>query len=265
MRTIVASLALALLSFSAAAAEPQKPAEVLLVGTFHFDNPGLDYVKSEVPDVMSPARQKEIAKIVEGLRRFNPTKIVVEWPAERQAELDKRYADYRAGTFELTHSEIYQIAFRLAKVLGHERIYASDVKADMDMDAVLAFAQQHDPGFMAAFGEFIGKDLARMKAIQKDAPIDETLRAMNDPAWQALGHSKYIQMGAVGGNGNYVGAEVLGVWYTRNMKIFSNIARLAKPGDRVFALYGESHVPVLLHFARNMPGMKVVEAGAFLK
>lgn len=264
MRKTAFALAL-LLAASAFAAEPKKPAEVLFLGTFHFDNPGLDYVKSEVPDVMTPERQKEIAKVVEQMRAFGPTKIVLEWPADRQADLDRRYADYRAGKYELGRNEMYQIGFRLAKMLGHERIYASDVKADMDMDAVIGFAQQHDPAFMAMFGEFMQKDLARMKKLQKEAPIDETLRALNDPAWLDLGHSKYIEMGRVGGNGNYVGAEVLGVWYTRNIKIFSNIARLAQPGDRIVAIYGESHVPVLLHFARTMPGMKVVEARSYLK
>ncbi|HEY0142186.1 MAG TPA: DUF5694 domain-containing protein [Thermoanaerobaculia bacterium] len=265
MRNFVVAFALTFLALSTFAAEQKKPAEVLFLGTFHFDNPGLDYVKSEVPDVTTPERQKEIAKVVGQMRAFAPTKIVLEWPADRQADLDKRYAAYREGKYELGLNEMYQIGFRLAKMLGHERVYASDVRADMDMDAVIAFAQQHDPAFMAAFGEFMQNDLARIKKMQKEAPIDETLRAMNDPAWQALGHSKYIQMGTVGGNGNYVGSEVFGVWYTRNVKIFSNIVRLAGPGDRILAIYGESHVPVLLELARQMPGMKVLEARSYLK
>lgn len=264
MRKIAVALAL-LLAASAFAAEPQKPAEVMFLGLFHFDNPGLDYVKSEVPDVMTAERQKEIAAIVEGLRRFAPTKIVLEWPADKQELLDQRYADYRAGKFELTRNETYQIGFRLAKMLGHERVYASDVKGDMDLDAVIAYAQQHDPAFMRQFGEFMSTDIERLKKMQKEAPIGDTLRAMNDPATMAKGHTMYHSLGRVGGNGNYVGAEVLGVWYTRNIKILSNLTRLAQPGDRILSLYGQSHVPILAELARSTPGIKVVEALPYLK
>ncbi|MEA2490406.1 MAG: hypothetical protein QOH21_2198 [Acidobacteriota bacterium] len=116
MRNAIASVALAAVAFSSSAAEPAKAApEVLVLGAFHFDNPGLDLVKSEVPDVMAPERQKEIASIVDQLAAFKPTKILVEWPADQAAELERRYADYRAGKYELTRSETYQLAFRLAK------------------------------------------------------------------------------------------------------------------------------------------------------
>lgn len=265
MRKLLPTLFLAFAAVSAFAAEPQKPAEVMFLGTFHFNNPGLDYVKSEVPDVLLPERQKEIAAIVEGLRKFAPTKIVVEWPADKQESLDQRYADYLAGKFELDRNETYQIGFRLAKALGHTRVYASDVKGDMDLPAVIAYAQQNDPAFMQQFGAFMSTDIAQLKKMQKEAPINETLRVMNDPATLAKGHSMYLSLGRVGGNGNYVGADVLGVWYTRNIRILSNITRIAQPGDRILAMYGQSHVPVLAELARSTPGMKVVEANAYLK
>ena len=249
----------------ACVASAAEPAEVLLLGVFHFENPGLDYVKSEVPDVLTPERQAEIARIVAGLRKFQPTKIVLEWPAERQAELDARYAKYRAGTYTLSRNEVDQLGLRLAKLLNHEKVYATDVRGDMDFDAVTSYAQKHDPAFMAGFAEFMQNDLAKLKKMQKEAPIDQTLRAMNDPAWHARGHSKYVEMARVGGNGNYVGAEVFGVWYVRNAKIFSNISRLAQPGDRILAIYGEGHVSILRELVSAMPGMKVVETRKYLE
>ncbi|HUP47482.1 MAG TPA: DUF5694 domain-containing protein, partial [Thermoanaerobaculia bacterium] len=88
--------------------------EILLLGTFHFANPGLDYVKGDVPDVLTEERQREIAGLVERLKKFNPNKIAVEWPSDRQADLNQRYAGYRAGEHRAERNETYQIGFRLA-------------------------------------------------------------------------------------------------------------------------------------------------------
>lgn len=49
----------------------QGRAKVLLLGTFHFHNPGLDAFKSaHVIDVLSPSRQAEISELVTPLSRF---------------------------------------------------------------------------------------------------------------------------------------------------------------------------------------------------
>jgi hypothetical protein len=265
MRNAIAALAVAALAFSASAAEPAKAApEVLVLGVFHFDNPGLDFVKSEVPDVLAPERQKEIATIVDQLAAFKPTKIVVEWPADKAAELERRYADYRAGKYELTRSETYQLAFRLAKALDLPTLYAGDVKGDMDFDSVIAYAQKNDPAFMASFGSFITGPLAKQMQLQKEAPIAQTLLYMNAAEFLTVGHSKYVEMSRLGGPGNYIGAEVVGVWYVRNLKIFSNIARLAQPGERLLVLFGGGHAPLLREYAAQY-GMRVRDVGEFLK
>jgi hypothetical protein len=265
MRTTVALLALLFLSAGAVAAEMPKPAEVLLLGVFHFDNPGLDYVKSEVPDVLLPARQAEIEAIVAQLREFQPTKILLEYPAEKQADLDARYAKYHCGEYTLTRNEIDQLGLRLARLLDHERVYATDAHGPMDFDAVIAFAQKNDPVFMKDFSDFMNNDLVRLKKMQKESPIPVTLRAMNDPVWTARGHSMYVRMARVGDDSSYVGAEVFGQWYVRNAKIFANIARLAQPGDRLLVIYGEGHVAILRQLIATTPDLRIVEASSYLK
>ncbi len=70
-------------------------ADVLLLGTFHFDDPGLDDYKPQFPwDPFSPEHQREIEEVVELLARYGPTQIALEWPANRQAELDSLYTAY---------------------------------------------------------------------------------------------------------------------------------------------------------------------------
>lgn len=255
---------LALLLFTATTTFAADDVQVLFVGTYHFANPGLDYVKTDVADVLTDAKQKEVADVVEHLRKFNPTKIAVEWPADKSAALDQRYADYRAGKLAPSRDETVQLGFRLAQLLGHDHLYAIDSKADMDLDAVVAEAQKSDHAFLQTMQQFMDSYVEKQNAMQKEKSIRDILRWMNDPATLAYGHSLYVRMARVGGEGNYVGADVLGGWYARNARIFSNLARAAQPGDRILVLYGQGHVPILQQLARDMPGMKVVAANDFL-
>ena len=53
-------------------------AKIMILGTYHMDNPRLDAKNLEADDVLLPKRQREIAELNEKLARFNPTKIAVE-------------------------------------------------------------------------------------------------------------------------------------------------------------------------------------------
>jgi hypothetical protein len=250
----------ALLALTAAAED----AQVLYLGTYHFANPGLDYVKNEVADVLTEQKQTEVREVVERLRRFNPTKIAVEYPAHGQAELDGQYAQYREGKLKDDRDETVQIGFRLAHLLKHERVYAVDVKGDMNLEQVVAQAQKHNPEFMKTLGTFMQNYTSTQNRMQKENTILEVLRWMNDPKFLEEGHRMYVLMSAVGEAGNYTGADELGAWYLRNARIFANLARMTKPNDRVLVIYGQGHVPILQQLTRDMPGMKVVATRDYL-
>ena len=57
----------------------------MILGVYHFANPGLDYVKSDLDDHLSEKRQKQIAEVVELLAKFRPTKIAIEDVPESKA------------------------------------------------------------------------------------------------------------------------------------------------------------------------------------
>jgi hypothetical protein len=103
-----------------------KSAKIMILGTYHMDNPGLDAINTNADDVLLPKRQNEIAELVEKLARFNPTKIVIEAPFSAKASWDNAYKKYVAGELKLGRNEIYQIGFRLAKRLNHQSIYPVD-------------------------------------------------------------------------------------------------------------------------------------------
>src|SRR5262249_45278445 len=54
--------------------------KVMILGTFHFANPGLDYTKVERDSILSEKRQKEVRDLIDRLKTFKPTKIAVEVP-----------------------------------------------------------------------------------------------------------------------------------------------------------------------------------------
>lgn len=100
-------------------------AQLLILGTYHMANPGLDGENVEADDVRSPRRQAEIAELLDRLERFQPGRIAIEakygssvWP--------ERYHRHLAGEYEMGRNETEQIGFRLAERLGHETVYPID-------------------------------------------------------------------------------------------------------------------------------------------
>jgi hypothetical protein len=61
------------------------------------------------------------------------------------------------------------------------------------------------------------------------------------------------------------GADLNARWYHRNARIFTNVVRLSKPGERVLVLYGAGHGYWLRHFARETPGFVNVDVLPYLK
>src|SRR4051812_27954654 len=138
-------LLLLLLSITAAAQIPAlttsepKP-EILVLGSFHMANPGHDLANMQVDDVRSPQRQQQMAELLAVLKKFNPTKIAIESDVTG-SNRPKEYDEYLAGRHELTRNEIEQIGFRLAKELGHKKIYPVDVDGDFPWMRVVNYAK----------------------------------------------------------------------------------------------------------------------------
>src|SRR5215472_8533745 len=57
-------------------------AEVLILGSYHMDNPGRDIVNLKADDVRAPKRQAEMRDLLDALTRFHPTKIAIEATAD---------------------------------------------------------------------------------------------------------------------------------------------------------------------------------------
>ena len=224
---------------AAQAANPAKPA-LLILGTPHFGNPGRDTVNVRVPDVLTPERQREIEALVERLAAFRPTRVAVEWPADEQARLDQRYADYRAGRFQLTANERDQIGLRLAARLGLTRVDAVDWSGDAPGRRPTydypAWAEAHGRG--SEWRAWVGRFQAEADAsarLMACTPVSAWVRGVNTPAYRLANHRSYFHVAQIGdARGDNPGAAWVGTWYTRNLRILNNLrsARAGPAGPR---------------------------------
>lgn len=163
----------------------------------------------------------------------------------------------------MQRSETEQIGFRLAKRMGHSQVYATDSKLDEDLPRVMRWAAENgDTSFLRLVQEF-GARMQAEHVEDANRPLLEVLRRVNSPEHDAL-HWAYLRMAQVGRPGEYVGAAVVGGRYERNLRIYANLARITKPGDRVLVIYGSSHGKYLRDFVRESGDYDLVHPSRYL-
>jgi hypothetical protein len=251
---------LAALAAIPVAAESQSGtrAEILVLGTYHMASPRRDVFNMNTDDVTAPKRQAEIAQVVEALKKFRPTKIAVESDAGTR-QVPQAYADYLAGKHALTQSETEQIGFRLAMELGHRTIYPVNEPGDFPLQHVINYAKAN--GRSAKFDSLMAKIGVRVKEqdeFLRTHTILETLGLMNSDAMVARDVGENFAFAQFSDPGDYAGADLLAMWYQRNIRIYANIVNLIdSPGERILVIYGAGHLGWLREDAINDPAVKL--------
>lgn len=247
-----------------AASRSTEKAQVMVLGMYHFTSKN-DAHNLDIDDMLAPKRQTEIAEVVARLRAFNPTKIVIE-AAYGDVKKNGQYADYLADKYTLTGNEVDQIGFRLAKELKHKQLYPVDLKTSFDYDELMKYAGENNQTAITSRSEAIIKNfVGEINELQKRATVLEMLRAINTERLINANHQTYLVINAVGKDANYIGANLVGDWYKRNLLIFANVQRLiASPQDRVLIIYGQGHAKLLRQFVQDSPDMELVEVSKYL-
>lgn len=235
--------------------------QVMILGTYHMANPGLDLVKTTIRDTLGPERQSEIAAVVARLAEFAPTKICIE-ATPGNTRVHERYRD---PNVEFTANEIEQIGFRLGHQLGHEQLYPVDFHLDWDGAGLFEFAQTHCiDGWLAKANRLIAEIGPMMEAWDHDYSVGEILAIHNSEPMIRLSHSLYLDAVEVTDGVAFPGVDTTVNWYARNLRIWANIRRVVTAGDRVLVLYGAGHVKYLRDFVRESSDFEEVPASNFL-
>lgn len=240
--------------------------QVMVLGTYHFANPGLDLFNAQVDDVLSRQRQQEVAAVVDALAGFRPTVVAVEARAD---ELPGRalpgYRRLLDEGGELRRNEIEQIGFRLARQLRLPQVVGVDAPGSFPFEAVRAYAAR--AGRAAELQQALDVLAARTRdfeALTRQLSVGALLRHLNQPEAIRLDHGWIMQTLSYGGGAEQPGAELVGRWMARNAAICARLLQVVRPGDRVLLLIGAGHSPLLRQCVQDMPGWQRVEPGPYL-
>ncbi|MGI9530556.1 DUF5694 domain-containing protein [Lutimonas sp.] len=275
---------------------PQTMNHALILGVYHFNNPGKDTYNLKIDDYFSEIRQEEIQELVDLLAVYEPTKIFVEFLPEQQHKLDSLFGLYINDQLSLKdinggRNEVYQIGFRLAKQLGIKEVIAAD----------------HQGAYLAPYVDFIADTLSlssyqaynatyknQMEERQERfnrSTVRENLVFLNN--WQQIldNHNYYnniaikvkdtadimftYQEKAMDFDGlpyqmrsfdfNNIGVDMAAEWYKRNLFIYRNILEHTGENDKALIIFGSGHVRHLVGFFSDHPNFITVDPNSFLK
>ena len=251
--------------------EKEQRPKLLLLGVFHFRDSGLDDHKPQHRfNIFSERRQKELGVVLDRLAEFAPTRIAVERRPEFEDSLNADYRSYLDGEFELGANETYQIGFRLAKRMGHGRIWAIDARGHdliQDWDVWRAKIKEYGQEELdAEWGERFQKFAQFEDELIDGQPLLDTLLYKNSGERVRRSHGPYVVGNAKAGRGvDYLGPDSRTRWYNRNLRIFNNIQRIEVGAtDRILVIIGAGHLPILHLCAKASPEYQFVSVGEAL-
>lgn len=240
------------------AAEPQ----VLILGTFHFANPGKDIHNLEAVDVLTDDAQRQIAAIADAIGRFEPTRVFVEWP---ENVVDERYAAYLDGSLAPSRNEVVQLGFRLAKAHGLDRIHGIDVEGMFPFQAVLDWAGRNGrSGEIEAQQARVAEQVRHIETLQREKGIAAALRLLNDASALRESHGMYMDLLRYGSGNEQPGAALNTAWFDRNIRTCARLLQALADGDRAVAIFGAGHAPWLRRCIEDTPGVRLVDALDYL-
>ncbi|AFK20222.1 hypothetical protein E6P09_14065 [Haloferax mediterranei ATCC 33500] len=250
--------------------------EVVLFGTYHMDDPGLDEVNVSADDVLTDGRQRELDSLVSNLERIGPDFVAVERPASQAEAVNDLYVRYRDGeatydeehAFEPRHperddarmacrSEVIQIGFRLADRLGHDRVVPVDVPEQLGTGP--DFEELEERGYEPTPKIDIPRiDHDELQQSLDDRLADSTITAyhryLNEAAALHYNDGMFDEFLRYGDQDNYAGPDALSRWYRRNLRMIHNIWRAVdEDTNRVCFVVGSGHVHILRQLLTEFP------------
>ena len=229
-----------------ASGPPSEPAKVMMLGVFHFANPGRDMVKATVADVTTAGNQAYLAGLATRLAAFRPTAVLVECVRSAQPRHDAAYAAYRSGTAQLAVNETQQIGYRVAREAGLDAVTCFDEdEVHWQGGPMLEYIAAREPGLKADMDAMFASLSGRESREQASLGLPELLRLANDPGRDRENKGLYLLTNAVGAGDGFIGADASASWWHRNFRMYANVQAAAGPGRRVLVIAGSGHTAIL--------------------
>jgi hypothetical protein len=244
---------------AAAADDATASAEVLLLGVFHFTNPGLDVVQTEVTNVLTDENQAYLEALTARIAARAPTVVLLEYDRANDVAVNERYRQYLAGEYELGVNEIFQLGFRIARKAGLDRVHSFDERevhwnAEPLMERLGEMPERKArlDAQMAGVGEEIS-------AMHRTLSLPEVLRRLNGEQFDRWNRSMYIATNDVGAAEGFEGATASASWWHRNFRMYGLLQTHAGEGERVVAIAGQGHTAILRGFLADDPSRVAID------
>ncbi|OFX89524.1 MAG: hypothetical protein A2W99_14450 [Bacteroidetes bacterium GWF2_33_16] len=260
---------------------PKEQIQIMTLGVFHFNYPGLDAYKTEDKDkidVLSDANQVEIQKLVDDLAEFNPTHILVERQPSYQKGIDSLYNEYINDNLVLKRGEIYQIGFRLAKKLDHKKLWCVDdmgtfyphiLEIFNDSIKLSAFEGFYETNPDSLINNFYTNLYKKQDIIFKEEGLNACIQYLNNPELILLKQGAYLTgvFKYSTDENKYAGADFETCrWYNRNLHIFRNVQDITNnPEHRILLIIGAGHLGVLNPLFEASPEYEFVSPINYIK
>jgi hypothetical protein len=269
VRLVLVGLALALTTPAAAA---DAPVDVMVLGSYHFGNPGMDINNMKADSVLTPQRQQQLQQVAAALATFKPTHVMVETESDAPDLAVAEYTRFDAAMLAKVPNEIVQIGYRTASLVGLKTVNGIDEQPKAGEPDYFPFDKLQEAA--AKFGQTaaleatnvpVAVSMKAFEAAQKSSSVGRLLVRMNTPGTAMSGMDSYYGVLGIGDHDQQTGADFNAAWYLRNAKIFGKLVSLVKPGDRVLVVYGGGHGFWLRHFAGLTPGFRNVDVLPYLQ
>ncbi len=213
---------------------------VMILGTFHFDS-----------TMLAQNHQSQLSRVVSALAAFHPTKVVLEWEPSRLTETNRQYRLFLRDSFDISDkpNEIYQIGFKVAKALEHDSVYLFDDQTEyigsldnFSFRSFNTYARQNDDGFYNKYENELIETWEHNQSLLDSHSLYDRLMLMNSPQAAKINAQRmHLYEVRVGIQKNWMGPDWLGRWYRRNVRMMSNVLKLAEEGDRILIIVGDNH------------------------
>lgn len=249
----------------ASSALAKKPAEVMMLGSFHFSNPGLDAVKSQVIDVTTEQNQQYLVQLSKSIAEgFSPTHVLVECDPKFQEKFDKRYQQFLNGGYTLPVNETYQLGFRVAKFAGAKAVICFDERnVEWKAGPLMELMPKDAPQIQSELNEFLSQLTQDRSDMHANKSLKDILAVSNRADKAQSNKSLYLLTNSVGAGDSFVGADAAASWWHRNFRMYANIQQVAKPDTRVLVIAGFGHTAILQDFVSYDSKITGKDVGVF--
>lgn len=248
---------------------PKEKVQVLVVGTFHFDYPGLDAHMTEEEDkidILKEPKKSELNELVEYIKEFKPTKIAIE--ATPSWNATEKLKKYKRGDYQEERDERFQLGMRIATELGLDTLFSIDggtMAQDIEkLDSAYSADLWKDFDFESddPYQKYLTAWLEADDKMALEMNMLEYFKLINSRETHQYDYGAYL-IGDFKLNDDR-GADILSFWwYNRNVRIFRKLQTIVNgPEDRILVIFGNGHAAVLRQLIECSPEFEFIEFGS---